>query len=371
MPFPSFCNVEKLPPESATVVHGISGGVDSSVTAALLKKRGCNVFAVFIELFSSKFVEKAKKDAMDVAKLVGVKFEVIDYKQQFHEHVIAPFVEFYCNGKTPLPCAWCNKFIKFSALCGVAERVSAQYVSTGHYVKTDVYQGVCTLEHAKDRKQDQSYFLHKIKPEQLAMAVFPLGDASKQQVRNYAEQIKLPVSQKKSEYDICFLADYDGNYIDYVKQYVKSHAELASGPSLFPGDILNPQGEKIGTHSGAIQYTIGQRKGLGVSAKNPLYVFKIQDQQVYVGEKDQLAVKDIQLSDVNFHEIAQFFLKKGEKNAVFAQFRSTTAAVPAIFEFTDSQYFVSFQEAQYGVSPGQGAVIRNEKGTVLAGGTII
>jgi tRNA-specific 2-thiouridylase len=256
-------------------------------------------------------------------------------------------------------------------LCGFADEVGAQYVATGHYAQKEVYEGVCALEHAQDRKQDQSYFLHKIKPEQLARAVFPLGGAAKKQVRSYAEQIHLPVAQKKSAYDICFLADYDGNYIDFVKKYVKTHPEFANGPSLFPGEILNPQGLKIGEHSGAIQYTIGQRKGLGVSAKNPLYVFKIQGQQVCVGEKDQLAVKSIQIENVNFHEVAAFFLKKGEPNVVFAQFRSTTAAVPAIFEFTDSQYLVSFQEPQYGVSPGQSAVIRNERGTVLAGGTIL
>jgi tRNA-specific 2-thiouridylase len=399
----------------------MSGGVDSSSTAAILKVYGCKVHGVFIELFSSESVENAKNDARKMASFVGIDFSVIDYKTKFHEHVIKPFVESYCSGKTPLPCSWCNKFIKFSALCEFADRVGVKYVATGHYVCTDRKNDVVTLEHATDRKQDQSYFLHKVEQHQLERACFPLGNAKKRSVRDYAGRIGLAVSEKKSLYDVCFLSDFKGNYVDFIIDYVKEHPEIANSSALQPGNILDTHGGKLGEHGGAFHYTIGQRRGLGISAANPLYVFKIDESNVFAGEKHLLAVKNIEIKDVNFHAISQFFLEENKDNQVFVQFRSTTPAVPAIFRFShtpdkekidnesfctpsqkdfgagdternhaayldvredvstgsthsqtfcDGVYFVVFQNEQYGVSPGQAAVIRNASGTVLAGGVI-
>ncbi|MDR3285420.1 MAG: tRNA 2-thiouridine(34) synthase MnmA [Holosporales bacterium] len=367
---PDFCNKILLPPPLESVVLGMSGGVDSSSTAAILKANGNKVLGVFIELFLSESVEKAKKDAKNMAKVVGIDFEVIDYKQQFQQHVIEPFVEAYCSNQTPLPCSWCNRFIKFSALCEKADSISVKHVATGHYVKTGLYEGITTLERAKDRKQDQSYFLHKVEYSQLTRAVFPLGNASKRSVRDYAGQIGLSVAEKKSLYDICFLADFQGEYISFINTYIKKNPEFAKRLALQPGEILDKYGKKIGEHQGTFRYTIGQRRGMGIAAQNPLYVLKMEENRLIIGEKADLATTNVNIKNVNFHKISDFFLKKNEKNKVLAQFRSTTPATPATFTFSDSDYLVSFKDVQYGVSPGQAIVIRNENGTVLAGGTI-
>jgi tRNA-specific 2-thiouridylase len=373
---PDFCDKEQLPPSGARVVLGMSGGVDSSSTAAILKAHGCDVLGVFIELLSSKSVEAAKADAAKMAKFVGIDFEVIDFKQEFENKVILPFVQEYCNGRTPLPCSLCNRFIKFAALCSVADRVNTEYVATGHYVQRSMRNGVQTLERAVNGQRDQSYFLYMVEPQQLARAYFPLGRApTKKVVREFAGQIGLGVAEKTNAYDVCFLSDFEGDYIRFIMAYIKKHPELAESPALHSGNLIGVWGNnsKVGEHQGAVRYTIGQRRGIGVSAQNPLYVVGINGGDVYVGEKCALATKDIFLKDVRFHEIADFAIPdRAQFTDVLIQFRSTCPAIPGKFVYYSEtgSAVAQFDHEQFGVALGQAAVIRDNNGTVLAGGVI-
>lgn len=365
---PDFCDISTLPSDSKSIVLGMSGGVDSASTAAILKQCGHRVVGVFLELFSSNSVEKSKNDAMIIANNLGIEFHVVDYKKEFHKSVIEPFVDSYCNYKTPIPCALCNRFIKFTALTEFADKSSIEYVSTGHYAKKILFNGVFALQSAKDLRQDQTYFLHKIKQEHLNRAIFPLANASKKIVREYANNIGLHVHEKKTQIDVCFLSDYQGKYSPFIKDYLNFNNRDEKATKR--GNIFNCNNEIVGHHNGAINYTIGQRKGLGISSFEPLYVFNIDNNDIYVAPKNKLAVNQISLYDISFHDVSKFFLQKDKENKVFVQIRSTTREIPAYFKFNENDNLITFEHAQYGVSPGQAAVIRSDNGIVLAGGFI-
>jgi tRNA-specific 2-thiouridylase len=419
----------------------MSGGVDSSTTAALLQKNGCTVHGVYLKLFNAKSVERAEADAKGVGSLLGIQIETIDYRQQFDEHVIRPFVEAYCTGTTPLPCALCNYYIKFDAFCEHAHRVGAQFVATGHYAIKKCINGVSALCPANDKRRDQSYFMFGISAHQLEMAVFPLGGvSSKDQVRQYAKECGIPVAQKPDSQDICFLSEYDGCYVTFIRQYIEEQKQNRSSEVHFakesnacgngvhlntepnacgsdvrsaaeskacgsgvhsatesniqewaiqPGKILDANEHVVGEHQGALHYTVGQRRGLGISAPHPLYVFKIAGSNVYVGPLEQLAVQKVFLKDCNYHPLALQMLRTCEPTCehtseptceceptcepirVMTQYRSAMPPVPGTFAIgADGVPVVTFDDAQYGVSPGQAEVFRMLDGTVLGGGWI-
>jgi tRNA-specific 2-thiouridylase len=341
----------------------MSGGVDSSTTAAILQAHGCTVHGVYLKLFNAKSVELAEQDAKNVGQHLGVFVETIDYRAQFDELVIRPFVDAYCSGQTPLPCALCNYHIKFDAFCGHAKKIGAEFVSTGHYAQKKLINGMPALCPAEDKGRDQSYFMFGISAEQLAMAVFPLGRAVKADVRVHAGSLGISVSQKPDSQDICFLSEYNGCYATFIQQFLQDNPSKCPQP----GPILDAENHQLGKHNGAFHYTVGQRRGLGISAPHPLYVFKIENNNVYVGPINELAVKKVFLRDCNYHPLAKQLL--GSRSAVLTQYRSAMPPVPAFFEL-DPEPTVTFDNPQYGVSPGQAEVFRTKDGIVLGGGWI-
>jgi tRNA-specific 2-thiouridylase len=371
---PFFCDESMLPPPGAHVVLGMSGGVDSSTTCAILQSNGCTVHGAFLKLFDAKSVEQAEKDAKGVGEHLGVHVETIDYRQQFSDFVIKPFVEAYCNGETPLPCALCNYHIKFDAFCGYAKSIGAEFVATGHYAQKKHVNGVPALCPAEDKGRDQSYFMFGISSQQLEMAVFPLGRAVKSDVRAHAKERGIFVSQKPDSQDICFLSEFNGCYATFIRQFLKDNPMPHEG--VEPGPILDHHGNKIGEHEGAIHYTVGQRRGLGISAEQPLYVFKIERNNVYVGPLAQLAVKRVFLTGCNYHQLAATELGLDNKSdchaRVLTQYRSAMPPIPAMFQLNHGQEeaVVTFDTPQNGVSPGQAEVFRCADGTVLGGGWI-
>ncbi|MDR2464333.1 MAG: tRNA 2-thiouridine(34) synthase MnmA [Holosporales bacterium] len=368
---PSFCDQAVMPLPGSHVVLGMSGGVDSSTTAAILKECGCVVHGIYLKLFDAKSVERAETDAKDVGALLGVPVETIDYREQFDKFVIRPFVEMYCDGKTPLPCAICNYEIKYRALCTYARQIGACFVATGHYAQKMLIDGIVALCPAEDKSRDQSYFMFGLRKEQLEMAVFPLGRAVKTHVRQYAKEYGLHVSQKPDSQDICFLSEYNGQYVAFIKEFIANHPQI--NLMIESGSILDENSNIIGKHEGAINYTIGQRRGLGISAANPLYVFKIRNNDVFVGNKDKLIIKKTFIKACNYHPLAIEILSKDAPVDVYAQYRSTMSPIKATFEYSDrdsSDGIVTFETGQYGVSPGQAVVFRTQDGVVLGGGWI-
>ncbi|MDR1208056.1 MAG: tRNA 2-thiouridine(34) synthase MnmA [Holosporales bacterium] len=369
---PFFCDESMLPPPGADVVLGMSGGVDSSTTCAILQSNGCIVNGVFLKLFDAKSVDKAEQDAKNVGTHLGVHVETIDYSEQFNEFVIKPFVEAYCEGETPLPCALCNYHIKFDAFCGYAKKIGAKFVATGHYAQKKQIRGVPALCPAEDKGRDQSYFMFGISSQQLEMAVFPLGRAVKSDVRAHAKERNIFVSQKPDSQDICFLSEYNGCYATFIRHFLKNSPNCQW--KIEPGPILDAHGNKVGEHEGAIHYTIGQRRGLGISAEHPLYVFKIENNNVHVGPLSQLAVKKVFVKNCNYHLLAttELGLEGNNPTRVLTQYRSAMPPIPATFQsVAHDEAVVIFDDPQNGVSPGQAEVFRAADGTVLGGGWIV
>lgn len=363
-----FDSIEGLPPPGAHFVLGLSGGVDSATTAAFLKSKGYFVSGVFLKLFSSPATELAAKDAQKIGQHLNIPVEVIDYRAQFEQVIIKPFVESYCRGETPSPCCLCNPFIKFKAFFEYADKVKAHYLATGHYAQKKYIQGIATIQPADDPCRDQSYFLFGLSPEQLEKAIFPLGKASKPDVRQYAQNIGLPVSQKPDSQDVCFLSDYKGQYTTFIQEYLQKNPQKNLEKSLQSGPIFDTNNQKIGEHKGIYHYTIGQRRGLGVSSSNPLYVLKLDENQVYVGSHNHLAIKSILLKEINLHCISKSILNFSEENQVYVQFRSTMKPVKAICKLGFEDMLITFEDIQYGVAPGQAVVVRHDDGMILGGG---
>lgn len=352
------------------VILGMSGGVDSAATAALLKQSGAEVIGVFLQMYEGLAADQALQDAKAVAQSLEIELRGVDCREIFKQKVMEPFVKTYCEGQTPLPCGLCNPQVKFSVLQQIADDEQIKWIATGHYAQIQMMDNVPVLGPASDSHQDQSYFLYGLSASQLERIIFPLGGATKAEVRAYAEKMNIPVFQKKGSQDICFLSQYHGNYAYFIKDFLQKHPSSAMNSALEPGDLINKSGEKLGRHPGIIHYTIGQRRGLGIASANPLYVFRIQNNQIWVGEKDDLAVQKMRLAEVHWHPISVKFLKKDQKNKIFCQFRSTMTAIPAFLNWQEDGVWITFETLQYGISPGQVCVIRNQDGFVLGGGNI-
>lgn len=347
------------------IMIGMSGGVDSSVCAALLKEQGYEVIGVTMQIWKENKEENgtccsltAVDDARKVANVLDIPYYVLNFKKSFDKKVIQYFVEEYLKGRTPNPCIACNKYIKFEELLNKAIAMDIPYIATGHYATVEKKRGRYLLKKSKSKTKDQTYVLYNLTQEQLSHTVFPLGRYDKSRVRELAKKYNLPVASKKDSQEICFVED--NNYGKFIEENTDS--------DLIPGDFLNTKGEIIGKHKGIYHYTIGQRKGLGISSNKALYVVDIdtENNTVTLGQESDLQQKELIAYDLNWILID----KLTKKMRVKAKIRYGAKESPAtIYPLEKDKVKVVFSKPQRAITPGQ-AVVFYKGEYVVGGGTI-
>ncbi|MFT0893013.1 tRNA 2-thiouridine(34) synthase MnmA [Pseudochelatococcus sp. G4_1912] len=364
-------------PRDTRVVVAMSGGVDSSVVAAMLAREGYEVIGITLQLYDHGAAIHRKgaccagqdiHDARRVAERIGIPHYVLDYESRFRDAVIERFADSYLNGETPIPCVECNRSIKFTELLDTARDLGADVLATGHYVASrllaDRSDGRRGLFRAADPDRDQSYFLYATTDEQLSIVRFPLGDLTKPETRALAREFGLEIADKHDSQDICFVPN--GRYADII--------ERLRPKSVLPGDIVHADGRVLGQHNGIIHFTVGQRKGLGLSTGEPLYVVKLdaENARVIVGPRDMLATSAITLGDLNW--IGDATPQPGDAPIeVAVRVRSTRPPHPAFLRMTADGAVIDLPVAEQGVAPGQACVIyenAESRARVLGGGTI-
>lgn len=345
--------------ENKKVLLGMSGGVDSSVSALLLKKEGYEPLGITLELFAGSSCCNINTyiDAKNVCKTIGIPHFTYNCKEQFKDYVINDFINCYANCRTPNPCIECNKYMKFGIMWEKAKELGCNYIATGHYAKTEYSEkyGRWVLKKSQAGKKDQSYVLWNIPKELIEHVVFPLADfTDKEQIREIARENDLKVANKPDSEDICFVPD--GNY--------KKFLETNSGIKPKKGNIVNSKGEILGKHTGLYNYTIGQRKGLGISYKVPLFVlgFNKAKNEVIVGEEKELYKKEITVSDINLLLVD----KIEETMEVDVKTRYSSKVAKAKIEQDGENIKVTFDEPQRAITPGQSAVFY--VGDIVLGG---
>ena len=351
------------------VVVAMSGGVDSSVVAALMKEEGYDVTGITLKLYDDTKQSKEGRqccagqdilDAKRVSENINIEHKILFYQKKFKSEVIDSFIDSYTAGETPIPCVQCNQTVKFRDLFKYAKDLKADALITGHYVSRIQSNGHACMYRAKDQNRDQSYFLFSTTQEQLDFLRFPLGEIDKSETRKIAERLNLNVASKPDSQDICFVPN--GDYASVIKKFRPE--------SFKPGKILDLKGKQIGEHEGIINYTIGQRKGIKIASNNPLYVINIDadNNSIVVGEKDYLEIKKIKLRELNILGSQKEF-----NDLINIKVRSTGRLLKAKISITDNSADVEILDKETGISPGQACVFYSKDDVgdkVLGGGWI-
>jgi tRNA-specific 2-thiouridylase len=364
-----------------TIAVAMSGGVDSSTVAAMLRAEGRDVIGLTMQLWNQRRLAGREGmpesvqgrccslddvyDARRVAKQIGIPYYVVNHEERFERDVVRPFVEEYVSGRTPIPCSLCNNHLKFDQLLIVARQIGAERVATGHYARVS-YDEACgrwLLKRPADRSKDQTYFLFGLTQEQLSRTLFPLGDMTKPQVRELAAKHGLAIAEKPDSQEICFVPG--GDYKRFIDAYLAEQGESLPDTA---GELVTTGGEVIGEHAGIHNFTVGQRKGLGVATGSPLYVIQISgaSKQVVVGGDEHLYSRTLRAKRTNL--IAVDDLREAMRVAVKIRHRHEPAAA-VIEKAGDDEILVTFDQPQRAITPGQAAVFYDSD-VVVGGGWI-
>lgn len=348
------------------IAVAISGGVDSSITALLLKEAGHEVTAITAELFSGITARHygpsaagPVESARSFAGSHGIPFHVVDLQDDFSSSIVEPFCAEYLRGATPNPCIRCNALIKFGQLLRYARSIGCDAIATGHYARIGKSaEGRFFIGRGREIVKDQSYFLYRLSQESMSGIIFPLGGFTKSEVKTLAADRRLPVAERPESQEICFIPD--NRYDEFI--------EKASGTKPGPGDIVDMKGTIIGRHKGIHRYTIGQRRGLGIAAERPLYVVRIDAGRnvIIAGYREDLEVSSLFADAINYMKETNL-----DGRRVLVKTRSTQVPVDARLVEENGGVTVRFDDPQIGISPGQAAVFYNNDMEVLGGGTIV
>tara|TARA_Y100001970_G_scaffold284787_1_gene402898 strand:+ start:2199 stop:3314 length:1116 start_codon:yes stop_codon:yes gene_type:complete len=356
----------KKEPKDTTVVVAMSGGVDSSTVAGMMKRDGYNVIGITLKLYDdTQQTTKSKQccagqdimDAKRVADKLDIEHKILYYQSKFKQGVVNNFVESYLAGETPIPCVQCNQTVKFKDLFEESKNLNADALVTGHYVKSITHNNETNMYRAIDENRDQSYFLFNTTREQLNYLRFPLGRMMKSETRDIAKKLNLNVANKPDSQDICFVPN--GDYVSVIQKF---------RPDAFKrGNIKNLNGNVIGVHDGIVNFTIGQRRGIKIANKDPLYVIDINSSknEIIVGPKEKLIKRKLELRNINILTDKDDF-----NNEIYVKIRSTGKLIRSKLSILKNKAYVDLLEDEYGISPGQACVFykKDTLGDKLLGG---